>query len=94
MNTSHTHENLLLQPAQLVEHQWPVNMEDTDISEFEAERSYHTYDSKLVFKGRVSVSPDAVIYKGYALDQETTVSLHHVPYYRFKHQVKESLPDR
>ena len=77
--------NTLLTRGIKVEHKWPANFDNADIDEFVLEKEYSTFDAYLKVKKNVLVSPDSVVYNGFFLDTETTASVAHIPYYRFRH---------
>lgn len=81
--------DVLLANSISVSHNWPFNLDQDDIIDFEQEKDYLTYNSLLKEKGQVIVSPDSVIYKRGVLDIETTASPAHISYYRYRHFFKK-----
>jgi hypothetical protein len=82
-------KNLLLTPSLAVQHRWPANLVEEDITDFNEERSYHTYDVYLKFFGSVWISPDSVVYKNGILQKETLASDSYKRYYQLRHLGKK-----
>lgn len=82
---------LKLCDAVQISHPFPANMQDEDLSDFEAEASYETYGGRLRYLGKAGVSPESVIYKNGFLLRESLVLPGYAAYYQFRHQFKKRL---
>ncbi len=83
--------DILITPTFHVEHEWPVNFREDDLSDFEAERVYDTKGSHLKYLNGVWVSPDSVIYKNGVIFQDSLAAPFYRPYYRFRHLIKKAV---
>ncbi len=81
----------ILIPAIQVQHRWPVNMADCDVTEFKDQSCYRTFDSYLKKINNAWVSPDSVVYHKGLLIKETLASQDHRSYYRMRHLAKKIL---
>lgn len=84
-------DSILIKPSIDVKRNYPVNFSESDRSDFEQARNYHTQDVYLKRFSDVRISSDSVLYKNGYLITETLVSPGHKPYYQFKHLVKKVL---
>lgn len=71
-------------------HRYPLNMKEEDLSDFEAQAVYTTFDSKLLHIGSASVSPDSVVYKNGRLLKETLPYASLAGYYQYRHLLKKT----
>jgi len=86
----HTNKELLL-PAIKVQHEFPVNMADDDISDFKDQQVYTTNDVFLKSFGKASVSADSVVYKNGIVLKENLVPTANKNYYQSRYLLKNLL---
>jgi hypothetical protein len=86
--------NQLIVSAIKVEQNWPCNLDSEDLSDFEAERCYSTYDAYLTRYKSVWVTANAIVYNGLRLVKKSLPAKHYEKYYKLRYLVKQLLRSR
>jgi hypothetical protein len=86
--------NILITPSISVTQNWPASFAEADILDFEAERSYKTFDSYLKYYKNMWVSPDSVLYKNGLLMKGSLPAKQYEKYYRFRYILKKILKSK